>query len=144
MIADLLQTISSNLRILPIAGFIGLLVGVALIQRSMRPEDDPVARWRYRDVASDPSPPPRSTKIDLAAARRMSRALLVAALAMPVVVVVLWIVEPGGLRGFYQPPWYEVALPWVGAVGYLIGLGWMVRIYRADPEPDEPTWRYRS
>ena len=22
------------------------------------------------------------------------------------------------------------------------GLSWMVRIYRADPEPGEPTWRY--
>lgn len=43
-----------------------------------------------------------------------------------------------------EPPWYEVALPWAGAAGYLIGLGWMIRIYRADPEPDEPTWRYRT
>ena len=45
---------------------------------------------------------------------------------------------------FNEAPWYEAALPWAAAAGYLFGLGWMIRIYRADPEPDEPTWRYRS
>lgn len=157
MLADLLETISSNLRILfLIAGFAGLLLGVALTKRSIRAEEDHVARWRYRDVASDPSfvharhearyllAPYRSTKVDLAAARRMARALLIAAMAMPAVVVILWVLQPGGFRGFYEPPWYEVALPWVGVAGYLFGLSWMVRIYRADPEPDESTWRYRD
>lgn len=78
----------------------------------------------------------------------MARALLIAAIAMPAVVGVWWILEPfvmGAMSGNpSEPPWYEVALPWAGAAGYLIGLGWMIRIYRADPEPDEPTWRYRT
>ncbi len=157
MLVDLLETIWLNLRILvPMAGFVGLLLGLALIHRSTRADDDPVARWRYRDLSSDPSlvdplearyllPPSESTKVDLAAARRMARALLIAAIAMPAVVVILWVLQPGGFHGmFYEPPWYEVALPWVGVAGYIFGLTWMIRIYRADPEPDERTWRYRQ
>ena len=149
------------LRILvPIAGFVIILVAVALLLRSTRGEDEPVARWRYRDLESDPSllhprleerrfsPSPGSTRVDLLPARRMARALLIAAIAMPAVVGVWWILQPfvmdmmSGVPS--EPPWYEVALPWAGAAGYLIGLGWMIRIYRADPEPDEPTWRYRT
>jgi hypothetical protein len=149
------------LRILvPIAGFVIVLVAVALLHRSTRAEDEPVARWRYRDLESDLSllhprleerrfsPSPGSTGIDLLPARRMARALLIAAIAMPAVVGVWWILEPfvmdvmSGVPA--EPRWYEVALPWAGAAGYLIGLGWMIRIYRADPEPGERTWRYRT
>lgn len=145
VIADLLETISSNLRFLvPIAGCLGLLLGAALTQRSIRPEEEPVDRSRYRELASHDSPPPRPTKIELAAARRLARALLITAIAMPAVVVVSWVLDPGGFRAPYEPPWYLIALPWAGAVGYLVGLGWMIRIYRTDPEPDQPTWRYRT
>jgi hypothetical protein len=151
VLVDLLEKIWSNLGIVvPIAGFIGALVGVALIHRSTRREVDPIAEWRYRDLASDPSllhprleerryvPWSVSTRVDLPTARRNARTLLIASIAMPV--VLLWVLQPviGGVQ------WYEVALPCVGALGYLVGLGWMIRIYRADPEPDEPTWRYRS
>ncbi|HET9756142.1 MAG TPA: hypothetical protein VFP66_06555 [Candidatus Limnocylindrales bacterium] len=158
MLVDLLETIWSNLRILvPMAGFVGLLLGLALFHRSTRAEGDPVARWRYRDLASDPAlvPPrlegrhssdwPGSPQVDLPAARRMARAMLIAAIAMPAVVVILWFLQPGGFHGMiYEHPWYEIALPWVGVAGYLFGLSWMIRIYRADPEPDERTWRYRQ
>ena len=74
----------------------------------------------------------------------MARNLLAVAIAMPFFVLAELVIQPGCLCGmFYEPTWYEIALPWVGAFGYLFGLGWMIRIYRADPEPDEPTWRYR-
>ncbi len=32
----------------------------------------------------------------------------------------------------------------LGIVGVIFGLVWMVRIYRADPEPDQRNWLYRS
>ncbi|MEK6719923.1 MAG: hypothetical protein AABZ33_04535 [Chloroflexota bacterium] len=31
-----------------------------------------------------------------------------------------------------------------GIAGIIFGLVWMVRIYRADPEPDQRNWLYRS
>jgi type IV secretory pathway TrbD component len=38
--------------------------------------------------------------------------------------------------------------PWIapsfGVLGILVGLAWMVRILRADPEPDSSAWRYRD
>lgn len=35
------------------------------------------------------------------------------------------------------------ALAVVSVFGVIIGLTWMIRIHRADPEPDQP-WRYRA
>jgi hypothetical protein len=32
----------------------------------------------------------------------------------------------------------------VGAAGIIVGFAWMIRIYRADPEPDQRVWRYRE
>jgi hypothetical protein len=32
----------------------------------------------------------------------------------------------------------------VGAAGVAVGLIWMIRILRADPEPDAAGWRYRD
>lgn len=31
-----------------------------------------------------------------------------------------------------------------GIAGVAVGLVWMTRIYRADPEPDQRAWRYRD
>ena len=36
------------------------------------------------------------------------------------------------------------ALTGIAIVAFLIGFAWMVRIYRADPEPDQRAWRYRE
>ena len=35
-------------------------------------------------------------------------------------------------------------LPFAAYAAQLIALAWMVRIYRADPEPDQDAWRYRA
>jgi hypothetical protein len=37
-------------------------------------------------------------------------------------------------------PWLT-SLPAFGALGYLVGLAWMIRIYRADPERHRSWWR---
>jgi hypothetical protein len=52
------------------------------------------------------------------------------------------------------PAWHEpmfvgpngdgTALTGIAVVGFLIGFAWMVRIYRASPEPDQRAWRYRE
>lgn len=77
-----------------------------------------------------------------------SRAMIIFAILLAAATLFVLIAQPGGFRGmFYEPPWYEVALPWVAAAGYLVGLAWMIWIYRRshlEPEPDEPVWRYRS
>jgi hypothetical protein len=61
---------------------------------------------------------------------------------------VLFFLAPGpyepsfGLH--YGPDWAALATIALAAAGTLGGLGWMIRIYRADPEPDQAAWRYRA
>ncbi len=53
--------------------------------------------------------------------------LLLFGVLLPILAGFLWLAAPGGFRPMiYEPPWYETALPWVGAGGYLFGLGWMI------------------
>lgn len=119
MLAELASLIRSNLGILvPLVGLVGALVGLAIAIR---------------------------IRADVPAARRMARALLAVTLALPFIALVGVAMQPGGPSPMFDArPWYAHVLPWVGATAYVVGLGWMIRIYRADPEPDEPTWRYRS
>jgi hypothetical protein len=123
--------------------------------RSMLGDDERRADWRYRELDVDPSllhprleerrftPRSGSADVDLRGARTAARALLIAAILMPLALLAWWVAQPG-FMGRPEPQWYQVALPWAGAAGYLLGLIWMIRIYRADPEPDVPSWRYRD
>ena len=45
---------------------------------------------------------------------------------------------------FLEPPVWAKVLTALAVVGVIVGLVWMVRIYRADPEPDQKAWRYRA
>jgi hypothetical protein len=54
-----------------------------------------------------------------------------------------WIAQPGYMD-VMPVPWYVPYIPFIGIVMYFLGLGWMVRIYRADPDPDARNWRYRD
>jgi type IV secretory pathway VirB2 component (pilin) len=45
---------------------------------------------------------------------------------------------------FVGPKGHETALAGIAIAGFLIGFAWMVRIYRANPEPDQRAWRYRE
>jgi hypothetical protein len=127
---------------------LGLVAGIFMIHRISTVGDEAVARWRYRDEWSGDeigaaSEPARS---DLEAARMIGRLLILIAVMAPLIFLVLWVAAPPAWPQpmFYEPPWYEGVLPWVGAGGYVVGLAWMIRIYRADPEPDQRSWRYRS
>ena len=44
---------------------------------------------------------------------------------------------------FYDPGPIAVVVPAAGILGLIIGLAWMVRILRSDPDPDAKAWRYR-
>lgn len=83
--------------------------------------------------------------VNVRGARRLARIILTVTLAMPLLVLAGLVFEPAGPTPMFSGLlWYVELLPWAGAAAYVVGLGWMIRIYRADPEPDEPTWRYRT
>jgi hypothetical protein len=67
------------------------------------------------------------------------------AVAAPLVAGFLIIAAPGFSGGsMWEPPlWYRL-YPWAGVAAYLVGLGWMIRIYRTDPEAADNPWRYRD
>ena len=83
---------------------------------------------------------------DVRAARALGRQMIGAALTLPLLLGFLWIASPGGIEPiFYEPPWYETALPWVAIGLYAVGLAWMIRIYRTSHLEREPSdWRYRD
>jgi hypothetical protein len=64
----------------------------------------------------------------------------------------LWfITTPGTMGGttMFDTPPDILGLParpvlgLVGWIGVVVGLAWMIRIHRVDPEPDQHAWRYR-
>lgn len=75
--------------------------------------------------------------------------IAVAVLAI-LVTIFLFIAASGGPTPMFSTPpdfWglpVNVVLPAAGIVGAIIGLAWMIRIHRADPEPDQHAWRYRA
>jgi hypothetical protein len=50
---------------------------------------------------------------------------------------------PGTMYVGPTPSWLPV-VPLLGVVGVIVGLAWMIRIHRANPEPDQHAWRYRA
>jgi hypothetical protein len=74
------------------------------------------------------------------------RAELVIAFAAPVVAGFLWVAAPGSTGGgmFYEPSLFEMLLPWAGGIGVIVGIVWMLRLSRPDPEAGERSWRYRD
>jgi hypothetical protein len=153
MSASFLTWILANVEpVLMTIGLIGLAIAFLAVQWAVRGEPEPIARWRYREPVDERSlVRDRSSRegIELARARRIAREMIVFAVLLPAVALFVWIAQPGHTGGgmFYEPPWYEAALPWAAAAGYLVGLVWMILIYRRshlEPEPDEPIWRYRA
>jgi hypothetical protein len=74
--------------------------------------------------------------------RRIARGLILLAVAYGIATLVFWIAQPAFMAMFEA--WYAPLLPVVGIASYFLGLGWMIWIYRADPEPDARSWRYRD
>jgi hypothetical protein len=78
---------------------------------------------------------------DVREARRIARILIAGAIGYILVSAVVWLARPG----FFGPDdGLQATFDAAGFATMLFGLGWMIRIYRADPEPGERSWRYRS
>ena len=56
---------------------------------------------------------------------------------------IAFVASPGTMYDGGTPSWLFV-VPLLGGVGVIVGLVWMVRIHRSDPEPDQRAWRYRA
>jgi cation transporter-like permease len=77
--------------------------------------------------------------------RNLVRIEFAFAVAAPLVVGFLIIAAPGGPSPmFMRPSLVASVLPWAGVVAYVVGIAWMVRICRADPDAGESPWRYRD
>jgi arginine exporter protein ArgO len=123
-----IQFVSSNLDVIvPLAGSVGILVAATLIVSISRPDKGPATSY-------------------VRAARQMARLLLGAAIVLPVVLFLAGVARPAGFEPMFNVSrWYAELLPWVGAAAYVVGLGWMIRIYRRSHlEPDASYWRYRD
>ena len=79
--------------------------------------------------------------------RRAARGLLFAVVAIDVLVVLLFATAPHGIGPMFEAPPLAFGLPLgslivaIGIALHLGGLGWMVRILRADPEGHASSWR---
>jgi hypothetical protein len=77
--------------------------------------------------------------------RRIARGLILLAIICGLGILFLWVAQPGFMDPmFTDVPWYVSIFPYLGFGSYLLGLGWMFRIYRAQPEPGDRSWRYHD
>jgi hypothetical protein len=86
--------------------------------------------------------------------RRLDRAWiairfeLFVAVAVPVGIGLLYVAAPGTMGpgfGFtLDPVPVGQAVLWVGVLGYVLGLAWMIRLSRPKVEAGERDWRYRD
>jgi hypothetical protein len=80
--------------------------------------------------------------------RALGRMMIYGVLVVLAFAAFLWIAAPNGPSAMYlqepEPRALELALPFVGVAGLVIGLAWMVRILRAHHEPETKGWRYRD
>jgi hypothetical protein len=75
----------------------------------------------------------------------MAKSIITLTVILPFVLLLMWVAAPAGPSPMsVNEPWYVAALPWFGAGLYLVGIGWMIRIYRSRPESSRPTWRSRD
>jgi NADH:ubiquinone oxidoreductase subunit K len=128
---------------LPVVAVASYSIGLGWMLRIYRARTEPGERtWRYRDTDDTAGGPALKTTVGQRG-RRIARGLIVLAIAWGLAALLLWVAQPG----FMDPmsgtrEWSP--LPIVGIASYFIGLGLMIRIYRAQPEPGERTWRYRD
>ncbi len=75
--------------------------------------------------------------------RELARIELTVAAAIIVMVGFLFVTAPAGTSPMFGPASSD--LPYfVALLGLVVGFAWMIRIYRAKPEPDPHIWRYRE
>jgi hypothetical protein len=74
-----------------------------------------------------------------------TRILLGVAFLLPVAVALLWLAAPQPVGPLHDDRfgWVGPVIIAVGAALWLIGLVWMIRIFRG-PRDEPPPWRYRD
>ena len=75
------------------------------------------------------------------ARRELAKAIVLASAMLAGLTMFMHVVAPGYMGPKPEPGWAD-HIPIAAVLGQLVGLAWMVRIYRADPEPDQHAWRY--
>jgi hypothetical protein len=77
--------------------------------------------------------------------RETARMMLFVPVVLVGLVGFLFIAQPHYMGGGDFNP-FDAWITWVGIVSYLIGFGWMIRIYRGtiDPEAHPSNWRSHS
>ncbi len=81
----------------------------------------------------------------MARAYLFARVELAIAVGATLIPGLLFFGAPGYSGGmFYEPGLLEQLLPWVGVGGVVIGLIWIIRIFRGNLEGVERTWRYHD
>ena len=78
--------------------------------------------------------------------RRFARFLLAIAIVLPAILGALVLMAPATSGPiFVEPPDLTITgtILVLGILAYVVGLAWMVRIYRADPEAHASFWRSR-
>jgi hypothetical protein len=78
--------------------------------------------------------------------RRIARLIFAEAVGFVALVGFFVIVAASNQRSGYiaDPGLIPWIAPGLGTLGIAVGLAWMIRILRADPEPDSAAWRYRD
>ena len=81
----------------------------------------------------------------LQGARFLIRAELAVAIIALLIAAFWYVAAPGAsMPMFWKPPLLVALAPWAGGIGLVVGIAWMVRLSRPDPEPGERSWRYRD
>ena len=77
--------------------------------------------------------------------RKIALAEIALAIAAVIAVGFLFLMAPTIHQPMFEREfWVADALLALGVFGLIVGFGWMIRIYRATPEPDPRIWRYRD
>ncbi len=76
--------------------------------------------------------------------RASARSLFAVVIVLVTFVAFLFLSLPNMIRGYFEPGLIVLIAPGLGILGVMVGLAWMIRILRADPEPDSSSWRYRD
>jgi hypothetical protein len=75
--------------------------------------------------------------------RRIARLMLMTGFAPVALLAFLLIAAPNNMGGGLGEPSIVMWLvPAIGVAGVVVGLAWMIRIYRADPEGSRSWWRF--
>lgn len=79
-------------------------------------------------------------------ARGLIRLELAVAFAAPIVAGFLFVAAPPHSHPMFErePLLIQSLVVWAGLAGLVLGLVWMIRLSRANPEAGESAWRYRD